>query len=302
MDINKIKKQFHERDRVVRALSEDGHFRCVAIKSTNIAIAAQEKHKLPVIPAYYLAKILTASALLSAFLKGEERVSIELESSGAISKIFAESIQVGETKGFVSFSPEINSIENISHSNIIGAGLLKVTRVLYNKTEPVVGVVELVEGDISTDLAYYFSQSEQIPTAVLLDVAIDENSKIKQSGGMFIQALPGAKAEEINRIVENLYKLPPITQFLDEGLSPEEIIRKSVDFNFEIVKKVPVDFFCRCSKETFISHLIVFGAKEIVDMQNTNHNEVVCRYCNNKYIIEDSDFDNILTQIQASKN
>ncbi len=302
MNIENLKKQFQERDRAVRVLSEDGMFRCVAIKSTGIAKSAQAKHELPLVPAFYLAKLLTASSLLSAFLKGEERVSITLESSGLIKKIFAESIQVGETKGFVVFAPELATIEDVSKNNIIGAGLLKVTRILYNRTEPISGVVSLAQGDISTDLAYYFTQSEQIPTAVILDVAFDDNGQITQSGGLFIQAMPGANTDTLTRIVENLYNLPPITKYFDEGLQPEEVIRKVVDFKFEIVKKVPVDFFCRCSKETFISHITSFGAEEVESMRNLNHNEVICIYCNNKYIIEESDFESILTQIQASKN
>lgn len=302
MDINKAKSNFQKRDRVIRILSKDGHFRGVGVKNTAMAQDAQLRHNLEALPAFYLAKTLAASTLLSAFLKGEERVSIEINGSNYITKIYSESIQVGETRGFIRINNnfDTNTLDNIEGA--IGNGKIKVSRILYNKTEPIIGITELANGDISTDLAYYFSQSEQIPSAVLIDASIDDNGKILQSGGIIIQAMPQAPLKEIVRITERLYELPPIAKLLEEEKTIEEILRQATDFDFEIIKHSPVDFYCRCSKESFLNHLVTLGAEEIKDMRLQGQTELVCQYCNEKYIIDENDFERILTEIQAKNN
>lgn len=302
MDINAIKNQLKGRDRVIRILSKDGLFRGVALKNTIMAKDAQLKHNLDALPAFFLAKAMSAATLISAFLKGEERISIDIEGNGIIERLFAEAIQVGETRGFVRVNSDYDESRLSTLDEALGFGKMRISRVLYNKTEPVVGITELVQGDISTDLAYYFRQSEQIPSAVLLDASIDDSGKIKQSGGLIIQAMPQAPLKDIARVTEKLYNMKPISEMLEQGLTTEDIMREAVDFDFEVVKHAPVDFFCRCSKETFLNRLITLGNDEIKDMRENAHNEVVCQYCNEKYIIEDADFDRILTEIQAQKN
>lgn len=302
MDFSSAKSNFQKRDRVIRILSKDGHFRGVGVKNSGMALDAQLRHNLEAIPAYFLAKTLAASTLLSAFLKGEERVSVEIDGSNYITKIYSESIQVGETRGFIRVNKnyDVNLLKRMDDA--LGKGKIKVSRILYNRTEPIIGITELAQGDISTDLAYYFSQSEQIPSAVLLDASIDENGKISQSGGIIIQAMPQAPLKEIVRITERLYDLPPISKLLAEGATIEEIIREATDFDFEIIKHSPVDFYCRCSKESFLTHLVALGADEIRDMKKQGQTELVCQYCNQKYVIDENDFERILTEIQAKSN
>lgn len=303
MDIEALKKQFHQRDRVVRVISKDGFFRAVAIKNTNSVATAQSRHNLDTLPAYFLGKAMTAASLMAAFLKGEERLSVEIQGSSVIKKVFAEAIQVGEVRGFVDMANTEEMPDRLdSIESAIGAGTMRVARVLYNKSEPIIGVVELVQGDVATDLAYYYRQSEQIPTAVLLDITFDEQGMVKHSGGMLVQSMPGAKLEDVVRVAEKLYELAPITSFIEAGKNPEEIIRAAVDFEFDVVKTAPVDFFCRCSKETFLKRLVTLGSDEIKAMKNEGDQEVVCQYCNEKYIIDQNDFETMLVEIQAKKN
>ena len=47
-------------------------------------------------------------------------------------------------------------------------------------------------GEIAEDLAYYFTVSEQTPSAVSLGVLVDTDYSIKAAGGFIIQMMPGA--------------------------------------------------------------------------------------------------------------
>ncbi len=284
-----IKRELKLRDRVVRVLANDKQIRAIAIKNTNTAIAAQRKHELGFVPASLLAKLLSATSMIASTLKGEERVSLETNSNGFVKKIFAEALKVGEVRGYAVQDENID-VASVENADFIGLGLLKVNKVLYNKAEPTQGIIEIVKGDISTDIAYYFTQSEQIPTSVILDVAIDNDGNITNSGGIMIQALPGATEEDLKEVVNNLENLNRFSELLAQDKMPEEIISEILPFDYKVMDSTQVDFYCRCSKEKFISSLMTFSNKVITEMEVNNENELICQYCNSKYELEEEDF------------
>lgn len=297
-----LKEQFKKRDRTVRALSKDGNFRVVAITSTNLTKTAQERHNLSYVPAFFLARALTASSMIASFLKGEERIILELQSDKVIKRVFSESMRVGETRGFINYDEnfDISNIDNFSE--LLLPGLLIVTKVLYNKAEPVKSIIPIQKGDISTDLAYYFTQSEQIPTALLLDVSMNEEGNITKSAGILLQALPGANPKDIQETSQSLESVENLSQKLDTGYEIEKELKDILPFEFDLIHSVPVDFFCRCSKEKFIDKLITFDYEEIESLKKENQRELVCQYCNAKYYLEDIDFENMLETIKARSN
>ncbi len=294
-----IKEKFKYRDRCLRLMSKDGRFRASVIKNTNAANLAVEKHKLSGMAIQYLAKTLSAASLLSMFLKGEERVIVDITSDNGIQRLFAEAMQVGEVRGFAELSPDTGPGRYLEPGN----GFLKVSRILYNRPEPLAGVVPLVVGDIASDLAYYLHQSEQIPSTVMLIAETDkEDATITRSGGIIVQAMPGTTFREILEIEQKLMDSEDFFDNVEQGLNSEDALRRVVPFDFEVVKTTPVDFFCRCSKDSFVGKLLTLESSEIEDMKLSRQNELVCRYCNAHYYLEDADYDTILTTINSRKN
>lgn len=281
-------------DRAVRVLSEDGLFRAVAIKNTTSAKQAQENHKYPANLAIPHSKVMCFGSLLAAFHKGEERVIVDLYNYDKIGKLYAESMSIGEIRGFAS---------GYSNNGILqDSGILKVTRILYGKTEPISGIVEVKSNELSQIFEEYLQMSEQIPSFVLLDAKADADGKISQSGGILVQAMPGASDSDIEQLKNAVRNAKPISEYLDTKMRPDQILKEVLPFNFEIVKSTRLDFFCRCSKDLFKSKLITLGEDEIKAMRSDKHNELVCQFCSKKYEIEDSDFDEILLAINSKKN
>ncbi|MBX3043763.1 MAG: Hsp33 family molecular chaperone HslO [Candidatus Kapabacteria bacterium] len=302
MNKEELKRNIQLRDRTVRVLSNDGFFRAVCVKNSTSAKTAQENHKLDSISATMLARALSGASLAAALLNGEERVSIEANGDGDISKVFAEAIQLGEVRGFVEFKDAGRSINFTGMDKLLGEGLLRVTRVLYNRSEPVQGIVPIQKGDISTDLAYFYSQSEQIPSAVILDSKPDSNGMIIQSGGLLVQAMPGFSEIELIKLFTHLSQLDPLTDYFEKDLNPLQVLKEVLPFEFEVLSSSAVDFFCRCSKDNFISKLMTLGKQEIIDMQKTGQNELVCKYCNKHYYLTEEDFMTLTTDLTAKNN
>ncbi len=293
--MNDIKKTYQHRDRVVRAMSGNGMFRIAVAKTTETTEQARIKHDLDPLLSYLLGKTLTSSILLSSFLKGEERVIVQAEGTGRVKLIFAEAMQVGEVRGFVVID-ESQSMP-ASLSDALSTGFLKVSKILYEKQEPVTGIVELVRGDIASDLSYYFEQSEQIITAVNLGVTINDDGEIVHSGGIIVQAMPGAELSAIVEVQRSLEEMPPIEELLDSGYSPEEILRQAMPFPTEVVNNTPVDFFCRCSLERFMSKLLTLGKEELLSMQAEGQRELVCQYCSSSYELTDEHFSKLINSL-----
>lgn len=298
-----LKKQLIHRDRVIRILSKDGNFRGVAIKNSQTARTAQERHGLDFLPSFLLSRALSSASMVASFLKGEERVKIELMGNGPIAQVYAEALSLGETRGYVSFKKDIDSKVTIEKlSDAIGVGVIRVTRVLYNKSEPIVSVVPLQKGDVSTDLAHYYVQSEQIPTAVILDTTFEDNGLIKDSGGLMIQAMPGHDEDELIKIFESLKEVKSVAAFFEEDNTPKDMMKDILPFEFDVVKSTQVDFFCRCSKDNFLSKLKTLTVDEIKSMYSEGQDELVCHYCNEKYKIEEEDFMKLIEEMTAKKN
>jgi len=302
-NIEEIKENFKNRDRIIGILSENQHIRAAFIRNTNSAKTAQANHKLTSVPASFLARALMGSSMIANFLKGEERAIIELLGNGPISKIYAEASNNGESRGYVEFSDNVGSKERVQNSeNVVGVGFLKVTRILYDHAEPITGIIELSNSDVASDLAYYFNKSEQIPTAVLMDVETDDNGIIESSSGLIIQAMPGSVYEELQIIFHKVDELMKKGKLFDNSKSIEELLSEIIPFKFSITKKGLIDFFCRCSKDNFLNALITLDLKEIEEMQHHHQNELVCKYCNKHYYLENEDFAKITEIIKSRKN
>lgn len=295
MDTKEQIKQINLADRAVRVLSEGGHFRAVAVKNTMSAKTAQQKHGYSAELALEHAKVLAFSSLLSAFLKGEERIAIDyLSETCKIATLYAEAMPVGEVRGYGMIN------ENGKPGEI--DGLLKVFKILYGEKEPVVGIIEAKGKHFDDVFTTYLEQSEQIPSVVKLNSIVDQDGKILQSGGLIVQAMPGATEEEIADVFAKIHAIKPVTDYFLKDMRPDQMLREVLPFKFDVVQSRRIDFFCRCSKKQFLEKLKLVGLDEIREMREQGQNELVCRFCNEKYTIDDADFEAIIVELESKKN
>ena len=161
-------------------------------------------------------------------------------------------------------------------------GTLTVIRDL-NMKEPYVGSVGLLGGEIAEDLAAYFAESEQIPTACGLGVLVDRDQSVLAAGGYLIQLLPGAGEDVIAKVEGSILAAGPVTALLREDPDPETMLRKALsDFDLEILEKSPIGYRCTCSRERMERALISLGAEELQTMiDEQGHADLTCRFCDN---------------------
>ena len=280
-------------DKIIRATAAQEYIRAFAVDSTEMVAEAREIHKtFPVVTAA-LGRLLSAGAMMGSMMKGDDDlITLTVKGDGPIGSITVTADSHGNVKGFpgnpsVDIPPRedpISGAVKLDVGGAIGQGILTVSMDLGLK-EPYNGQVELQTGEIGEDLAYYFTVSEQTPSAVALGVMIGKDSSVLHAGGFIIQLMPDAQEEVIAALEAKLADLEPVTTLMERGLGPKEILRLILgDMNLIITEEKPVRFHCNCSRERISHALATLSTDDLESMISDDEEiEVKCFFCNSAY-------------------
>lgn len=271
-------------DYMVRAMAAQGQVRLFAATTKDLTETARKAHQTSPTATAALGRLLTAGVMMGSMLKSaDDRLTLQIRSDGPIGGLLVTADAKGNVKGYVNHPAvdlPLKSNGKLDVGGAVGNGQLTVTRDMGLK-EPYTGTVQLVSGEIAEDLTYYFAASEQIPSSVGLGVLVNPDGTVRQAGGFILQLLPFAKDAVIDRLEANIQSLPSVTTMLEQGLTPELILKKLTEgLELEIMDQMPVQFCCDCSRKKVEQVLISTGKKEIASMiADGKPIEVNCQFC-----------------------
>ena len=276
-------------DYLVRAMAGNAQIRAFAVKTKDVVETARAAHNTSPVVTAALGRLLTAGAMMGPMLKGEKDVlTLQVNGSGPMQGMTVTADSRGRVKGCVKV-PDVripaNSKGKLDVAGAVGIGILSVIKDMGLK-DPYVGQVALQTSEIAEDLTYYFATSEQVPSSVGLGVLMDkETNTVKQAGGFIIQLMPFADDSVINKLEENLKNIDSVTKMFENGNSPEQILEIVLQgFDLEITDKMPVEFYCNCTKERVEKALISIGEKELKELISEGKDiEMNCHFCNENY-------------------
>ncbi|MGE0087157.1 MAG: Hsp33 family molecular chaperone HslO [Desulfococcaceae bacterium] len=274
-------------DYLVRIITREGNTRGLACVSTALVAQACSLHGTLPTACVALGRALTGGALMGALLKTGQRVALKFEGNGPLKKILVEADSNGAVRGYVGEPltdlPPVNGKFDIPGA-LGKSGFLTVTKDLGMK-EPYRGIVQLYTSEIAEDLAWYFAESEQIPSAVGLGTYVDPEKRVTVSGGFLIQAMPPQDEEVISRLTNRIQALPSVTELLRGGSSPENLLEiLFTDIPFDILEKRRLGFQCSCSKERMERALTALGRDEIQNiLSEQGHADLTCEFCRSFY-------------------
>ena len=276
-------------DQLVRAITAGGMVKAVAVSTRELTERARNIHKTLPVGTAALGRTLAAASMMGNALKAPDAsLTLQIKGGGPLGTILAVSDAAGDVRGYVQ-NPHIDLPLREDGKLDVGAavgcdGTLTVIKDLRMK-EPYVGSVGLLGGEIAEDLAAYFVESEQIPTACALGVLVDRDQSVKAAGGYLIQLLPGAGEDVISKVEGGVLAAGAVTGLLDRGLSPAELLRTVLsDFEVEILETCPITYRCYCSRDRVERALISMGVAELEDMMAQQGGcELGCQFCDETY-------------------
>lgn len=243
-------------------------------------------------------RVLNVGVMMGSMLKLEETVTIKVDGNGPIGKIIVDADAHGHVRAYAD-NPrchfEYNDLRLNAKATVGTEGFINVIKDLKLK-DPFIGSTPIVSGEIGEDFAYYFTVSEQVPTAVSVGVLVNTENEAVVSGGFIIQLLPNTSEEVISALEKKLSILPSMTELLSSGYTLEDICKNLAE-DFKLLAKTDVEFRCNCSKEKFERGLISLGKHEIEDILSTDGQaDTVCHFCNEHYFFSKEDLEDILNK------
>lgn len=275
---------------LIRGLSENGGIVFCGINSTDIVCKAERLHKTSATCSAALGRLLTGAALMGSMLKDDrDRITLRVNGGGPAGLLIACTDGTGNVKGCIDHPLVEMPPRADGHLDVGGAvgrdGVLTVIRDNKLQKEPTVGQVPLVSGEIAEDLTAYYAYSEQIPTVCALGVLVDPDLSIHCAGGYLVQLLPGATDAEITRLEANIAAMPSVTEMLQAGATPRDMMEKALaGFAPSVLETRQVFYRCDCSEERTREMLLSLGRRELEKLRDEDPRcEVVCHFCHSKY-------------------
>ena len=294
-------------DQLVRAISKDGFVKAVAVSTRGLTERARQIHRTTPVATAALGRALAACSMMGNALKEDgASVTLQIKGGGPLGTVLAVSDNQGNVRGTVDH-PEVDLPLREDGKLDVGAavgadGTLTVIRDL-NLKEPYVGSVALLGGEIAEDLAAYFVESEQIPTACGLGVLVDRDQSVLAAGGYLIQLMPGAGEDVITKVEGGVLAAGSVTGLLNADSDPESLLRRVMpDFELEILETSPIEYRCYCSRERMEKALISLGPEEMQSLiDDQGEAELTCRFCDSVQHFSREELEALLAGMRKKK-
>ncbi|MFM0876311.1 Hsp33 family molecular chaperone HslO [Streptococcus suis] len=285
-------------DKIIKTLSKSGHFRAFVLDSTETVKAAQEKHDTMASSTVALGRTLIANQILAANEKGDTKITLKILASGAVGAIISVANTKGQVKGYIQ-NPDLDykrtSTGEVIVGPLVGNGqFLVITD--YGTGHPYNSMTPLISGEIGEDFAYFLTDSQQTPSAVGLNVLLDEEDKVKVAGGFLLQVLPGATEAEIARFEKRIQEMPAISSLLASENYIEALLSAIYgDDDFKRLSEEEIGFVCDCSKDRFLDALASLPKADLQEMKEEDKGvDITCQFCQTHYHFDENDLEELI--------
>jgi molecular chaperone Hsp33 len=269
-------------DQAIRAMTNDGAFRVIAITTTDLVRGGTTTHGLTHHDACLFGELLTASILVRQTMSPDQRVQIFLRGTQGTA-VMADSHPDGLTRGL--WAQEDAGQEPIVFGDDTQ---LQVIRVLHNHELHQGFISTRAGGDVSQAVTDYMLSSEQISTRVQIAAVTDENGSVRLAGGYIVQLLPEATEELTLSLKQHLQTLDPVADMLVAADGDAEKLLCSILAPYEnTVLEVRSPFHgCNCSESRILSAMSTIGKESLEELvAEGGFLPIRCDYCTETYQI-----------------
>lgn len=286
-------------DTIVKAMAYDKKVRVYAALSTDTVNEAIRRHSLNLMAAMALGRLLTATGMMSCMSK-HESIVLSVSSDAPLKGVTAIADSKGKVKGYVQNNDYKTYGEDFSSlGELLMPGKLTIIKDMGLK-EPYTGIISLATGEIAEDIAKYYTESEQIPTACALGTYFNEQGELLAAGGFIIQVMPNTDEAILKELEQRVTLAENVSKLIYDLKTPESLLRFLFsDRNLEIMESEPLSFSCGCSKDIILEKLLTIDKQQLKDVATEQSSiEAVCPYCNNHYNYDSKDIMTLLKNVE----
>lgn len=249
--------------------------------------AILERHPYPNAIKKLLGETLAAAALLSATLKYQGSLILQVHGEGTVSLLVAQANSKGQIRGLAKWEGDVS---DQSFATLMAKGKVVITITLEQTGERYQGIVELKGENLAQALENYFARSEQLPTYIYLTA--DENA----AAGFLLQVLPDTYDADPGVAWEHLTQLSrTLTANEMIHLANQEILHRLFhEEEVRIFEPQPINFLCLCDRERMERAILVMGKTEAQEIiAKSKILTVTCEFCNRHHDFDAVDVEKI---------
>jgi len=262
--------------------------------------AVLERRAYPAPLEKLLGEMMAAAALLSATLKFEGSLIMQMQGSGPVQLLVVEATSGHTLRATAKWEGDLPEGDLKA---LLGSGRFVISIVPEGGKQTYQGIVGMEGDSIAEVLEHYMAQSEQLETRMWLA------SDSRQAGGMILQKLPAARADDPDAWNRATQLGATIKREELLALPATEIIRRLYhEEDVRVFEPRPVAFRCSCSRERVTSMLRMLGHDEVRSIiAEQNSVEVDCEFCGRHYSFDAVDAEQVfaaehVTRAQPTKH
>lgn len=281
-------------DQLHRYLFNQGNVRGELVRLNKSYQSILDSYHYPPVIQHLLGELMAAASLLTATLKFEGDIAIQIQSEGVLSYAVINGTHNQQLRGVARWNEELDVLPN-TFEQLIEKGVLIIT-ITPTNGERYQGMVALDQPTLAACIEGYFEQSEQLATKVILRTQIADNSS--KACGMFLQVLP-TSSEITQKIETDFEHLSQLTDTIKDNelfeLPVQDILHRLYhQEDIEIYPATDVVFKCNCSRERSAIALTNVAKKELLDIVSEEGNiKMNCQYCHTEYSFDAIDVESI---------
>lgn len=252
------------------------------IHSTDYPLAIQQ----------LLAEMAAATSLLTATLKFEGEVGLQIQSQGKVRYAVVNATHEQALRGVARWDEDAD-LSAATFADLVANAVLVIT-ITPTEGERYQGVVALDKGSLAGCIEDYFERSEQLATRVFIHTDLSDNAAPK-AAGMLLQVLP-TSSEATSVTADSDFEL---LCTLTETMTAEELFalpaqdvlyRLYHEQTVEVYAPTSVTFACTCSRERSAEALRNIDKAELLAIiKEEGSINMNCQYCHTDYRFDEID-------------
>lgn len=269
---------------------------------------ALQHQSMPDALKHALGELMAASAILTATLKMDGSLIMQLQSKGQLKLLVVECNADFGIRATAKWDGEIEADSSLFDLTEQGQFMITIDP-KDGKQQPYQGIVPLEGDSIAKVLENYMYRSEQIDTKLWL--SSDDNT----ASGLLIQKLPDTTNQTTLSSEQKADQLEMWNRLgiLADTVTPEELnaldaqtllTRLFNEEDIELFEPHNTHFFCSCSRHAVANMLRTLGEAEINSiLEDEKVIDIHCDFCNQQYIFDEVDAQElILSEVERSPN
>lgn len=272
-------------DTLSRFIFENAPIRGETVRLQSTWNAVLERHDYPPLLLGILGELMAASALLTATLKLNGSIIMQIQGNGPVSLLVVEC--QGDMSLRATAKWEGERLQG-TLQDLVGDGRFVITLDPRDGKQAYQGIVPLEGDSVAEILQNYMTRSEQLETRLWLTANDDT------AAGMLLQKLPDQPEQDAdawNRACQLADTVKPTELRMDTETLLHRLFNEE---DLRLFDPQPVTFHCGCSREGVSRVLRMLGKEEVRSiLEERGKIEVHCEFCNQRYTFDPIDTEQV---------